>query len=389
MKKVNKKKLKNKEKRGFTLIELLAVILILAIIALIAIPVVKNVLDTAKKNALKDSAYGLVQAADFYFGRKFDGMEYDLEFVCKDSECKIDDKGLEFSGQIKSGRVKLYTDGKVAVCIEDGKYAAYKEINSDIVTVMEGVCDFDLYKAGEPKVILNEVAKPGDYISMTPTLTSAVIPSSYTGYSDQTIIPNELDVWRVLEVKNDGTIEVVADHTSPNCKLRFVGSTGFMKSVGTLNLAASKFTNENYVVATRHMGYDGQILNLSSLSKTSNTVNNNNQAVGGGDILHLHDYNLVKSALGTLVVNNINYTGGDYYWLASRYYTNHSSDVYCYFVRGITGTGADDFDRNEYCYNGGWITNTDTMALRPILTLKLGIKVKNVKGEKETPFVLE
>ncbi len=53
-------------KKGFTLIELLAVIVILAIIALIATPIILNVIEEAKKNASKSSAYGYIEAAEKY-----------------------------------------------------------------------------------------------------------------------------------------------------------------------------------------------------------------------------------------------------------------------------------------------------------------------------------
>ena len=54
-------------KKGFTLIELLAVIIILAVIALIATPAVLNVIDNAKKDADKNSAYGLIDGAKLYY----------------------------------------------------------------------------------------------------------------------------------------------------------------------------------------------------------------------------------------------------------------------------------------------------------------------------------
>ncbi len=56
-----------KEKnKGFTLVELLAVIVILAIIALIATPIILNVINDAKKQAAKDSAYGYMDAVEKY-----------------------------------------------------------------------------------------------------------------------------------------------------------------------------------------------------------------------------------------------------------------------------------------------------------------------------------
>ena len=51
-------------KKGFTLVELLAVIVILAIIALIATPIILNVIDDAKTNAAKNSAYGYIDALE-------------------------------------------------------------------------------------------------------------------------------------------------------------------------------------------------------------------------------------------------------------------------------------------------------------------------------------
>jgi prepilin-type N-terminal cleavage/methylation domain-containing protein len=55
------------KEKGFTLIELLAVIIILAVIALIATPITLNVINSAKKQANKDSAYGLLDAAKLYY----------------------------------------------------------------------------------------------------------------------------------------------------------------------------------------------------------------------------------------------------------------------------------------------------------------------------------
>ena len=57
-----------KNKKGFTLIELLAVIVILAIIALIAVPIVLNMISSARKKAAESSAYGFVEAIEYNNG---------------------------------------------------------------------------------------------------------------------------------------------------------------------------------------------------------------------------------------------------------------------------------------------------------------------------------
>ncbi|NLL44639.1 MAG: hypothetical protein GX247_03115, partial [Mollicutes bacterium] len=59
--------------------ELLAVIVILAIIALIATPLILNVIDDAKKGAFKNSAYGIIEAAELSYA--LDMLNGDLEEI--------------------------------------------------------------------------------------------------------------------------------------------------------------------------------------------------------------------------------------------------------------------------------------------------------------------
>ena len=57
-----------KNKKGFTLIELLAVIVILAIIALIAVPIILNMINSARKSAARSSALGYIDSIEYYAG---------------------------------------------------------------------------------------------------------------------------------------------------------------------------------------------------------------------------------------------------------------------------------------------------------------------------------
>ena len=59
-----------KKNKGFTLIELLAVIIILSIVALIIVPVIMNIIEKANRSAFKDSAYGVIKAAELYYTNK-------------------------------------------------------------------------------------------------------------------------------------------------------------------------------------------------------------------------------------------------------------------------------------------------------------------------------
>src|SRR5574344_276441 len=142
-KKINKYVKSKFEQKAFTLIELLAVIIILAVIALIAVPIVGNIIEDFKENALKDSAYGLVEASNVYYTKTLNNeITEPISFDFVDDNQTSEEK-LEFKGKINNGKVILNTDGNVVLCISDGKYYAYKEINDDKVTTGKGSCSYD------------------------------------------------------------------------------------------------------------------------------------------------------------------------------------------------------------------------------------------------------
>lgn len=134
---------KNLEKKGFTLIELSAVIIILAVIALIAVPTIGNIIEEFKERALKSSAYGLLEASNVYYTKTLNkGMTEPVMFDFVDNNQTSEAK-LAFKGQINNGKVILNTDGRVVLCVSDGKYYAYKELTEDEVTTGKGSCSYD------------------------------------------------------------------------------------------------------------------------------------------------------------------------------------------------------------------------------------------------------
>ena len=118
-----------KEKnKGFTLVELLAVIVILALIALIATPIILNVINDAKKQAAKDSAYGYMDAVEKYIvsseleDKSIKDRTYSVE--------ELNNMGVSVKGstpdngniEIKEGAVKNYNLGI------DGYYITKDEV---------------------------------------------------------------------------------------------------------------------------------------------------------------------------------------------------------------------------------------------------------------------
>lgn len=86
-------------KKGFTLVELLAVIVILAIIALIATPIILNVIDNAKEEAAKNSAYGYIDALE----------KANAQAILSDSEVTVLSGTYTISD---GGKVVTYGDAK-------------------------------------------------------------------------------------------------------------------------------------------------------------------------------------------------------------------------------------------------------------------------------------
>ncbi len=131
------------EKKGFTLVELLAVIVILAVIALISTPMIINVIEGSKKGALKDSAYGLLEATDIYYAEHtIDGINRKTEFIFDEGK-QTSIEQLGYKGYVEKGSMYLYSDGKVALCISDGKYAAIKNVDEEEVRMSSGRCSYN------------------------------------------------------------------------------------------------------------------------------------------------------------------------------------------------------------------------------------------------------
>ena len=105
-----------RKNKGFTLVELLAVIVILALIALIATPIILNVINDAKKQAAKDSAYGYMDAVEKYIvsSELEDESIQDGRYSVEELNKKISVKGSTPDNgniEIKNSSVKSYDIG--------------------------------------------------------------------------------------------------------------------------------------------------------------------------------------------------------------------------------------------------------------------------------------
>lgn len=131
------------KKVGFTLVELLAVIIILAVVALITTPMVLGVIEGSKKGAIKSSAYGLMEAANIYYATNMlNTGEQKIKFVFEEGK-QISEQQLQYKGKVEKGSMYLYSDGKQALCISDGKYVAIKNVDEEEVRITSGRCSYN------------------------------------------------------------------------------------------------------------------------------------------------------------------------------------------------------------------------------------------------------
>ncbi len=241
--------------------------------------------------------------------------------------------------------------------------------------------------------------KTGDYVKMTPTSTSYTITPTMTGYSsNQTINPSELNLWRVISINSDGTMDLVSQYVS-STYVEFSGKTGYQNYISSLNQIASQYTNSKYTTASRHMGYNGQtgtITDTSALdsttvpwtSSTSSSMTASDEAKGGGDMEYQKDFDLVNKALGTAVANKAGTTTKANYWLASRYFYYSASNAW-YFGEWVVNTSGDLYNYYLYtCSGGSFYTYYNSNAVRPIVTLKSGVKASSGDGSSSSPYVL-
>ena len=239
--------------------------------------------------------------------------------------------------------------------------------------------------------------EPGDYISYTPTKTSYTTDTSKTGYtSSQTINPSELNLWRVLSINGDGTVDIISEYAS-STNVVFSGKEGYKNLVGYLNVLASQYETSGITIGSRHYGYKNQTEYITSdtyfvnpapwTCSTGGTCTpdpDNYEAYGGGDAKYTSDYYLVNKVLATNVAHKVGSSATNY-WMASRYYRYGSATYYYWNARIVVSNGYSD---NVYLYynnSGSFLTQSVGSALRPIVTLKSGFSYSGI-GSKEYPM---
>ena len=204
------------KKKGFTLIELLAVIVILAVIALIATPLIMNVINDARKNSFKDSAYGIIKAVELRAMQEIQNAEG------SNPPYKVDvtGNGITYSGdRPTSGWAYVDTNGNIKLYMKNNAYCAYKEASSQEVTLSTtpGDCDTEIGTISSSSA--TELGKStGPVVPPTPTTGYSYEPKTgdetYAGilYLDPTDLSAECDAASAAaNVNSNGTPTTIKD----------------------------------------------------------------------------------------------------------------------------------------------------------------------------------
>ena len=240
----------------------------------------------------------------------------------------------------------------------------------------------------------------GDYVSYTPTVKSYSVDTSITGYTgneSQVIYPSELNLWRVLNINDDGTVELISEYVS-STDVYFQGAKGYLNFVGYLNDLAEQYETDGITSGSRYFGYNGQTEYIEDTNPTSiftnpapwtNSTTSDDpppESQGGGDTLYTIDYEQVNTALGKLSAKKVGTTFVSDYWIASRQYGYWSDSDYAWTIDFITGATHSGF--LVYFYSGSdFFEGEGTFAaLRPIVILKSGFEYGEGAGTKTSPM---
>ena len=325
-----------KEKnKGFTLVELLAVIVILAIIALIATPIILNVINDAKKQAAKDSAYGYMDAVEKYIvsseleDKSIKDGTYSVE--------KLNSMGVSVKGstpdngniEIKNSSVKSY------------------DIGIDGYVVSNGRVD----KVSTTKSFKNGTAVY--YNPETGNKCSKEEAKSTTGTKRGCM------KWYVFNDKEgNATVNVILDHnTTANVAHNSTGSNSEMKEVAdalkkdtsTWKNTARLITANEVAKITGYTGFDATQSGQSWFYLDSNNQTQTATSTNKSKYAWLFDYTSGCTSYGCNTSDSSNYG----YWTSSP---SKDNSTYAWRV---------DFNGILYCYT---VTRADN-GVRPVITI--------------------
>ena len=325
-----------KEKnKGFTLVELLAVIVILALIALIATPIILNVINDAKKQAAKDSAYGYMDAVEKYIV----SSELEDESI-PDGTYSVED--LNSMGV----SVKGSTPDNGTIKIESKTVKSY-DIGIDGYAVSNGEVD----KVSTTKSFKNGTAVYYNPVSGEKCKSSEAV--STTGKKSGCM------KWYVFNDKEgNATVNVILDHnTTAGVAYNSTGSNSEMKEVKRKleedtkdwKKTARLITANEVAKITENTGFDASTENQDWFYLDSNNQTQIASSTNKSKYAWLFDYTNECTNYGCNKPDSSNWG----YWTSTSYKGNSTYAWHVYRVGSLY---------NYYVFD-------NSIGVRPVITI--------------------
>ena len=259
------------KKKGFTLIELLA------IIALIAIPMLLNVVESARKGAFKSSVNGILQSVEYA------SLEEKKDYYFPNS-------GLNFKGEEpKGGYISVDESGKVSLVVYNDEYCVTKNSSDSELTIT------DIESSECETYVKNESA-------FTFIPESGVITGYDESYGTDVVIPYAIDGVPVKKIEdsafisNYNTVAVTVIDTT----------TGYCAALAEMGQYCYYEYLYDYAVAN-NIKYD-KIVRYNFTEDTVKTCYNQNGTritVGNDEIKSISDGYFACSFSASVGVSNI------------------------------------------------------------------------------------
>lgn len=245
------------------------------------------------------------------------------------------------------------SNGEIGIIVGDEEYNSVDEYLNDAIPVL---------------TTDRSILQIGDYIQYTPDSSSPYsISSTVSGHDTNQSISQENLKWRILDIHDDGSIELISDYPIAT-NVYFKGPLGYNNGVYILNDLCEKLYSNN------RLGAIGRSINVEDIEEkfSSTGISAKNTYING---------EVAKLTVGTYIQNvdtsnnTITYVTRTYYPDLYQYEngsgintTNIKADgidrssTYSGYINGITTNSSNNADTNglTVTYNANWIYQAPT-----------------------------
>ncbi|MBP3285309.1 MAG: InlB B-repeat-containing protein [Clostridia bacterium] len=225
----------------------------------------------------------------------------------------------------------------------------------------------------------------GEYIVYQPTSTEYIVYGGDSGTgTDQVFDPSSVTSWKIFNnLRDDDHIEIISAESIGD--LTLAGKDGYIYAIDTLNRLCSDYVNTTYATSGRCLGYGNGVgvIDESKYPLTwEETYTNENNGFPYNDSYNTKDISRLNKTVGGEYPLQVSGT----VWLASRY-LGFSNNRASFDVRHVSaGGGVNSNGLYWSLSDGGFSAHSLVRGVRPVISLKPGIRIVGGDGTSENPW---